>query len=91
MPRTVATRQDTVRIQAAHSAARIRRHLACAEPPGRPTLARTRIGTTGRSALVPASSWSWSSLKWSKMAWRSAWLSGRTEPLGRASSSKGHG
>jgi hypothetical protein len=25
------------------------------------------------------------------MAWRSAWLSGRTDPLGRSSSSKGQG
>jgi hypothetical protein len=85
-----ATRQGTVRIQAAHSAARIRRHLAWAEPPGRPTLARTRIATTGRSAPVPASNWPGSSLRWAKMAWRSAWLSGRTDPLGRSSSSKGN-
>jgi hypothetical protein len=74
-----------------HSAARIRRHRPWAEPPGRPTLARTRTATTGRSATVPASSSSESSARWARMAWRSAWLSGRTEPLGRSSSSKGHG
>src|SRR4029450_1299434 len=33
-----------------------------------------------------------SSPRWAKMACRSAWLSGRTDPLGRSSSSsKGHG
>jgi hypothetical protein len=51
-----AIRQGRVRVQAAHSAARSCRHLAWAEPPGRPTLARTRIATTGRSAAVLASS-----------------------------------
>jgi hypothetical protein len=31
-------------------------------------------------------------LRWARMACRSAWLSGRTDPLGRfSSSSKGHG
>src|SRR4029450_1929386 len=58
--------------------------------PGGPTLSRTRIATTGRSAPVPASNSFGSSLRWAKMAWRSAWLSGRTEPLGRSSSSKGN-
>ena len=53
--RMAATRQGRVRVQAAHSAARRRRHSAWAEPPGRPTLARTRTATTGRSAPVPAS------------------------------------
>src|SRR5215207_2077073 len=91
MPRVAATRQGRVRIQAAHSLARIRRQVAWAEPPGRPTLARTRTATTGRSSPVPVSSWSGSSLRWAKIAWRSAWLSGRTEPLGRSASSKGHG
>ena len=92
IPRMAATRQGRVRVQAAHSAARIRRHLAWAEPPGRPTLARTRTATTGRSAPVPASSWSGSSPRWARMACRSAWLSGRTDPLGRSSSSsKGQG
>ena len=76
---------------AAHSAARSCRQVAWAEPPGRPTLVRTRTATTGRSAPVPASNSSWSSLRWARMAWRSAWLSGRTDPLGRSSSSKGHG
>ena len=55
-----ARQQDLLRPfgidQAAHSAARARRHRAWAEPPGRPTLARTRTATTGRSAPVPASS-----------------------------------
>jgi hypothetical protein len=32
-----------------------------------------------------------SSLRWARMAWRSAWRSGRTDPLGRSSSSKGQG
>jgi hypothetical protein len=57
------TRQGRVRVQAAHSAARTRRQAAWAEPPGRPTLARTPIATTGRSAWVPASSSSGSSSK----------------------------
>jgi hypothetical protein len=91
MPRMAASRQGTVRVQAAHSAARARRQAAWAEPPGRPTLARTRTATTGRLAPVPASSWSGSSSRWARMACRSAWLRGRTEPLDRSSSSKGHG
>ena len=41
------TRQGRVLIQAAHSADRSRRQRAWAEPPGRPTLARTLIATTG--------------------------------------------
>jgi hypothetical protein len=45
-----ATRQGSVRVQAAHSTARCWRHLAWAEPPGRPTVARTRTAATGRSA-----------------------------------------
>jgi hypothetical protein len=48
-------------IQAAHSAARVRRQAACAEPPARPTVAHTRTATTGRSAPVPTSSSSGSS------------------------------
>jgi hypothetical protein len=41
---------------------------------------------------VPAKSSSRSSLlRWASIARRSAWPSGRTEPLGRSSSSKGHG
>src|SRR4029453_3618509 len=91
MPRMAATRQGRVRIQAAHSAARNRRHRAWAEPPGWPTLARTRTATTGRSAAVPASSCSGSSVRWRRMACRSARLSGRTDPLARSSSSNGHG
>ena len=91
MPRMAATRQGRVRVQAAHSAARRRRHLAWAEPPGRPMLARTRIATTDRPALVLASSWSGSSFRWVRMACRSAWLSGFIDPLGRSSSSKGQG
>jgi hypothetical protein len=90
MPMVAATRQGTVRIQAAQSAARIPRHLARAEPPGRPTVACTRSATTGRSASVPANNSSESSPTWARMACRSAWLSGWTEPLGR-SSSKGNG
>jgi hypothetical protein len=87
-----ATRQGKLRVQAAHSAARIRRQFACAEPPGRPTLARPRPSTTGRSSPARASNSSGSSPRWARMAWRSAWLSGRTDPLGRSSSSsKGHG
>jgi hypothetical protein len=89
MPRVAATRQGRLRIQTAQSVARIRRHLAWAEPPGRPTLARTRTATTGRFALVPASRPSGLSPRWARMAWRSAWLSGWTDPLGR-SSSKGN-
>jgi hypothetical protein len=50
-----ATRQGRVRVQAARSAARARRQAAWAAPPGRPTLARTRIATTGRSALLEGS------------------------------------
>ena len=65
--------------------------LRLGRPPGWPTLARTRMATTGRSAPVPASSWSGSSSRWARMACRSAWLSGRTDPLGRSSSSKGQG
>ena len=42
-----AIRQGRDRVQAVHSAARIRRHCARAAPPGRPTLARTRTATTG--------------------------------------------
>jgi hypothetical protein len=84
-----ATRHGRPRVQTAHSVARSCRHRAWAEPPGRPTLARTRAATTGRSAPVPASSSSGSSLWWARTAWRSAWLSGRTDPLGRSSSSKG--
>src|SRR5829696_6994403 len=90
-PRTATTRHGRLRVQAAHSAARARRHCAWAEPPGQPTLVRTRTATTGRSALVPASSSSGSSPRWARMACRSAWLSGRTDPLGRSSSSKGQG
>src|SRR5215218_863209 len=90
MPRVAATRQGRVRVQAALSAARNRFHLASAEPPGRPTVARTRSATTGRSAPVPASSWSGSPPRWARMACRSAWLSGRTDPLGRSLSSKGN-
>jgi hypothetical protein len=90
IPRVTATRQGRVRVQAAHSAARNCRHLAWAEPPGRPTLARTRTATTGRPVSVPVSSWSGSSPRWAKMACRSAWRSGRTDPLGRSSSSKGN-
>ena len=78
-----ATRQGRVRVQAAHSAARSRRHRASAEPPGRPTVARTRTATTGRPASVPARSWSGSSPKWARMACRSAGLRGRTDPLSR--------
>src|SRR5215218_7785035 len=59
-------------------------------PPGRPTVARTRTATTGGSVPVPAGSWSGSSVRWARMACRSAWLSGRTDPLGRSSSSKGN-
>src|SRR5215207_8745141 len=93
-PRTPATtmaaiRQGRVRVQAAHSAARARRQVAWAEPPGRPTVARTRTATIGRSALVPARRPSGSSARWARIASRSVWLSGRTEPLGR-SSSQGH-
>src|SRR5829696_710289 len=88
-PTMTAIRQGRVWVQVAHSAARISRHLAWAEPPGRPTLARTRTVTTGRSASVPARSWSGLSPRWARMAWRSGWLSGRTDPLGRSSSSKG--
>jgi hypothetical protein len=47
IPRMTAIRQGRVRVQAAHSADRNRCHLAWAEPPGRPTLARTRTATTG--------------------------------------------
>src|SRR5512132_1332 len=90
-PRMTATRQGRVRTHAAHSAARICRHLAWAEPPGWPTVARTRTATTGRPASVLASSSSGSSARRARMAWRSAGLSGRTDPLGRSSSSKGHG
>jgi hypothetical protein len=38
MIRSAATRQGRVRVQAAHSAARNRRHRAWAESPGRPAL-----------------------------------------------------
>jgi hypothetical protein len=53
-------------------------------PPGlggaaRPTVARTRTATTGRSASVPASSSSGSLVRWAQMASRSAGLSGRAE------------
>jgi hypothetical protein len=89
-PNFTAARQGRVRVQAAQSAARTCRHRTWAEPPGRPTLAGTRTANTGRSASVSASSWSGSLLSWVRMACRSAWLSGRTEPLGR-SSSKGYG
>jgi hypothetical protein len=65
-PRRTATRQGSVRVQAAHLTARCWRHLAWAEPPGRPTVARTRTATTDRSALVPASSWSGSSPRWGR-------------------------
>ena len=41
MPRVTAARQAKVRVQATRSAARVRRHLAWADPPGRPTVART--------------------------------------------------
>ena len=47
IPRMAATRQGRVRIQVARSAARNRCQVAWAEPPGRPTVARTRIATTG--------------------------------------------
>jgi hypothetical protein len=89
-PSVTATRQGRVRVQAAHSAARSRRHCAWVEPPGRPMLARTRTVTTGRSAWVPGSSSSGSSPRWARMACSSAGLSGRTDPLGRSSSSMGH-
>jgi hypothetical protein len=42
-----ANRQGRIRVQVAHSAARDRRQAAWAEPPGWPTLARTRTATTG--------------------------------------------
>jgi hypothetical protein len=47
MPRVAATRHGRLRVQAVHSAARNRRQVTSAEPPGRPTLARTRTATTG--------------------------------------------
>ena len=62
-------------IQAAHSAARVRRQAACAEPPARPTVAHTRTATTGRSAPVPTSSSSGSSRR-GENAWRSDWVRG---------------
>src|SRR4029450_4370823 len=49
-----AIRQGRVRVQAAHSAARSRRHCARAEPPGRPTLARSRTCAHGRVAPPPS-------------------------------------
>src|SRR4029450_10610817 len=45
-----AIRQGRVRVQAAHSAARSRRQVVWAEPPGRPTLARSRTHTTAPCA-----------------------------------------
>jgi hypothetical protein len=80
IPRMAAIRQGRVRIQTVHSAARSCHHLAWAEPPGRPTLARTRTATTGRSAPVPASSWSGSLVRWARMAWRSASARLRARP-----------
>jgi hypothetical protein len=70
-PTMTAIRQGRVRVQAVHSPARIRRHCARAEPPGRPTLARTRTATTWNPALVPDSSSSRSLLTWARMACRS--------------------
>ena len=89
IPRMTATRQGTFRIQAAHSAARSLPPSGLGRSRRRPTLARTRTGSTGRSAPVQATSSSQSSLRWARMAWRSAWLSGRTDPLGRSSRRRG--
>jgi hypothetical protein len=56
--RMAATRQGRVRVQAAHSAAAAAATARGPSRPGRSTLVRTRIATTGRSPMVPASSWS---------------------------------
>jgi hypothetical protein len=50
-PRVAATRHGRLRVQAAHSAARARRHCAWGEPPGRPTLVRLVVGEVGEDGL----------------------------------------
>jgi hypothetical protein len=85
-----ATRQGKVRVQAAHSAARIRRHRPWAEPPGWPTLARTRSATTGcrycgpRCALASSQPsrrcWCWRnsrSRSWARLA---CWVATASPP-----------
>ena len=91
MPRVAATRQGMVRVQAAHSAARN------PPPPGlgrpaRPAHAGSHPHRHHRSIRAGASQQLVGIIaRWARMACRSAWLSGRTDPLGRSSSSKGHG
>jgi hypothetical protein len=90
---TTATRQGRPWAQRARSAARRRPYSAWAEAPGRPTLARTRMASTGPGVpdlrVSPGSWWPCGWSRWASRAARSAWRSGRIDTPGCWSSQEG--